>query len=260
MIKVLTYTIRDIIRNRWILSYFGFFLIITWALLYFTNDPDKGIASLLNVILMLIPLISLVFGIVSLYNSREFTVLLLSQPIKRSSVFGGQWLGLSLGLTIAFLLGSGIPFLIFGFQHIGFRGELISLLWMGVLLTFIFTSLAFLCGLAFENRIKGFGLAVLIWLFLAIVYDGLLMVLMVNFSDYPLEKPALFLSLINPIDLARIYILLKLDVSALMGYTGAVFKDYFGSLTGMIISHAVLILWIGVPVWLFFLKARRKDF
>ena len=96
---------------------------------------------------------------------------------------------------------------------------------MGVLLTFIFSALAFLAGLAFENRIKGFGIAVLIWLFLGILYDGFLMVLMLNFSEYPLEKPALVLSLFNPIDLARIFILLQLDISALMGYTGAVFKN-----------------------------------
>lgn len=260
MIKVLKYTIRDFIRNRWILSYFGFFLIITWSLLYFTHDPDKGIASLLNVILMLIPLISLVFGIVSLYNSREFTELLLAQPVRRSVVFGGQWLGLTLGLALAYLLGTGIPFLFFGINHSEFKEELLSMLWMGVLLTFIFTALAFLAGLAFENRIKGFGIAVLIWLFLGILYDGFLMVLMLNFSEYPLEKPALVLSLFNPIDLARIFILLQLDISALMGYTGAVFKQYLGSFSGMLIAHITLLLWIVLPVFLFLRVAKRKDF
>ena len=43
------------------------------------------------------------------------------------------------------------------------------------------------------------------------------------FADYPIERPMLGLMLANPVDLARVVLLLRFDVSALMGYTGAVF-------------------------------------
>jgi Cu-processing system permease protein len=67
------------------------------------------------------------------------------------------------------------------------------------------------------------------------------------------------ISAFNPIDLSRILVLLKMDVSALMGYTGAVFKDFFGTTAGFIIALMVLILWIAVPAWLSTRKFNRKD-
>jgi Cu-processing system permease protein len=64
----------------------------------------------------------------------------------------------------------------------------------------------------------------------------------------------------NPIDLSRILILLKLDISALLGYTGAVFKKFFGTNFGLIISFAAMILWIVLPVWRINMKLKKKDF
>ena len=66
-------------------------------------------------------------------------------------------------------------------------------------------------------------------------------------------------SAFNPIDLSRILILLQMDVSAMMGYTGAVFKDFFGTYTGIIFSLMVLVLWIVLPVWYATRKFNTKD-
>jgi Cu-processing system permease protein len=66
-------------------------------------------------------------------------------------------------------------------------------------------------------------------------------------------------SALNPIDLSRILILLQLDVSAMMGYTGAIFKDFFGTTTGMLISLLVLLTWVSLPVWLSVRNFNRKD-
>jgi len=66
-------------------------------------------------------------------------------------------------------------------------------------------------------------------------------------------------SALNPIDLSRILILLQLDVSAMMGYTGAVFKDFFGTYTGIIFSFSVLLLWIILPVWYSIRQFNTKD-
>ncbi|MCC6570788.1 MAG: ABC transporter permease, partial [Chitinophagales bacterium] len=66
-------------------------------------------------------------------------------------------------------------------------------------------------------------------------------------------------SALNPIDLGRILILLRLDESALMGYTGAVFKDFFGTTIGTSIAFATLVLWIAIPVMISTRKFNRKD-
>ena len=66
--------------------------------------------------------------------------------------------------------------------------------------------------------------------------------------------------MLNPIDLSRTLILLKLDISALLGYTGAVFKKFFGTNFGFFVSMGVLMIWTILPVWRMVYKAKRKDF
>lgn len=130
----------------------------------------------------------------------------------------------------------------------------------GIFLTFIFTALAFNIALSNENKIKGFGYAILLWLFLAVIYDGIFLLLLVLMEDYPLDKFALITSLLNPIDLSRTLILLKLDISALLGYTGAVFKKFFGTDFGFLVSFLVLTLWVIFPVWRMVSVSKKKDF
>ena len=80
------------------------------------------------------------------------------------------------------------------------------------------------------------------------------------FSDYPIERALLGLTFANPVDLARILLLLKLDVAALMGYTGAVFQRFFGGAMGITLASAALVLWAIVPVGVGTRQFRRKDF
>ena len=111
-----------------------------------------------------------------------------------------------------------------------------------------------------ENKIKGFGLALLTWLFFAVIYDGLFLLILIWFREYPLETASIGLAMFNPIDLSRILILLKLDISALMGYTGAVFQKFLGSGAGMMLSLGALLLWIILPTLGIRRVALRKDF
>ena len=136
----------------------------------------------------------------------------------------------------------------------------LALLWIGFILTFIFSGIAFLIALSNQNRIKGFGMAILFWLFMAVIYDGAFLLFLVWFRDYPLDSFALISSILNPIDLSRIMILLQLDISSLMGYTGAVFKDFFGSGTGLLAAYSILLFWTLFPILAIVRKANRKDF
>lgn len=95
---------------------------------------------------------------------------------------------------------------------------------------------------------------------MAIIYDGLFLISLVMFDEYPLDKFSLIASIFNPIDLSRIMMLLKLDISALLGYTGAVFKKFFGSNLGSMISMGILVLWTVVPIFILKYKSSKKDF
>ncbi len=260
MLKILKYSFYDLIRSRWSYVYFLFYLLLGFVLLFLNNDVSKAIITLMNIIVVLVPLIGTIFGIMYYYNSKEFTELLLAQPIKRSSIFLGHYLGVAGSLALSLVLGLGIPFLLYGLLRSDAIFDFSMLLVVGAFLTFIFTGLSFNLALSNENKIKGFGYAVLLWLFLAVVYDGLFLMSLIIFEEYPLDSFSLAATMLNPIDLSRTLILLKLDISALLGYTGAVFKQFFGTSTGFIISLLMLLIWTILPIWRLTYKAKRKDF
>ncbi|MEZ5022424.1 MAG: ABC transporter permease [Chitinophagales bacterium] len=240
MFKILKYSFYDLIRSRWSLIYFVFYILLGFVLLFLNNNLSKSVITLMNIIIILTPLIATLLGIMYYYNSREFIELLLAHPMKRNAIFIGQYLGLAISLSLSLILGLGIPFAIYGIFVSGAIFDFLTLILVGTFLNFIFVALAYNIALSNENKIKGFGYAILLWLFMAVIYDGLFLTLLVVFDDYPLEKFSLIGSLLNPIDLSRILILLKLDISALMGYTGAIFKNFFGNSLGMIMAFSIL--------------------
>jgi Cu-processing system permease protein len=154
----------------------------------------------------------------------------------------------------------GIPFALYGLFESNAIWDFSLLLITGAFLTLIFTAVAFNIALANENKIKGFGYAVLAWLFLAVIYDGLFLMSLIVFEEYPLDNLSLIATMFNPIDLSRTLILLKLDISALLGYTGAIFKQFFGTNLGLFISIIMLFLWTVIPVWRLAYVSKRKDF
>ena len=260
MIKIFKYSFYDLTRSLWGYLYLSFYFISSMALLSLSHDLSRAIVSLMNIIIIITPLVSIVLGTMHYYNSKEFAELLLAQPIKRSSVFLGQYFGLASSLCLSLILGLGIPFVIYGVFVSDQIWNFSMLLLVGVFLTLIFTALAYLIACSFENKIKGFGIAIVTWLTLAVVYDGLFLLVMVLFESYPLEKASLVVSMFNPIDLSRILIMLKLDISSLMGYTGALFNKFFGSAWGVSIVLACLLLWVWLPVFTFYRIVSKKDF
>ncbi len=260
MLKILKYSFYDLMRSRWSYVYFLFYLLLGVVLLFLNNDLSKAVITLMNVIIILVPLIGTIFGVMYYYNSREFTELLLAQPIKRSSIFLGQYFGVATSLTMSLIIGLGLPFVFYGIFNSSAIWDFSLLLVTGAFLTFIFTALAFVIALSNENRIKGFGYAILLWLFMAVIYDGIFLMSLLYFEDYPLDKFSLVATMFNPVDLSRVLILLKLDISALLGYTGAVFQKFFGTSFGLILSFIMLVLWVVVPTFFIWLIAKRKDF
>jgi Cu-processing system permease protein len=257
--KILLYEIHNTIRSKWVILYTFFFFLVGYGLFSFSGDVNKAYISLMNIIIIVIPLVSIIFGSIYFYNSREFIEMMLSQPINRKSLFLGIYLGTTIPLSAGFALGLSIPFLLFGRVSEQIDG-FIWLMLIGILLTFIFIALSFLISVKQDDKSKGLGLAIFIWLILAVVYDGFVLLIIYYFQDYPLENALIILSILNPIDLGRILFLMKFDIAALMGYTGAVFQRFFGSSLGVIISFLCLIIWIFIPLLLTQIFFKKKDF
>ena len=260
MFKFIKYSFFDLIRSYWTIIYFLFFIIVTSITLYFSADITKSIVSMMNIVIVLIPLVSIIFGTIYFYSSREFTELLLAQPVSRKSLILGQYTGLSLSLSLSFVAGVSIPFLVSGILTRGHLNDFLLILLAGICLSFSMSAISFSTALCHENKIRGFGIALFIWFFLAVLYDGLLLLLLVLLSDYPTDSFAITAIILNPIDLSRVMIMLGLDISAMMGYTGAVFLKFFGTAKGIPISVLAMLLWIIIPSFIMVRITRRKDF
>ena len=109
--RILRAELRDVLRSKWLPGYGLLFLLLTDLLFRFGGSGDRVLLSLLNVVLLLVPLVSIVVGTMHLYQSREFVELLLSQPVGRRPLFGALWLGLTAPMALAFVAGVGLPFL-----------------------------------------------------------------------------------------------------------------------------------------------------
>lgn len=254
MNRIVKLVLIDIFKNKIVLAFMLILALLSWSSFALEDNAAKGMLTILNVILFTVPLVSILFTTIYLYNSSEFIELLLSQPIQRSKIWKSLFAGVSLSLLGAFLIGSGIPLLIHAPGAMG-----LMMLLVGSLITLVFVALAFLSTILTRDKARGIGLAIMIWLFFALLFDGIVLFLLFQFSDYPIEKMMIGITALSPIDLARTQMLLHLDVSAMMGYTGAVFKEFFGNAQGLLTSLVLLTLWIIIPFWISLKRFIRKD-
>jgi len=252
--KIIKYVITDLLRNRTILVYTLVLLALSLSIFMIEDNTDKGIASLLNIVLFVIPLVSIVFSTIYLYNSSEFIALLVSQPLKRQTIWLSLFIGLATAMSLAFLVGVGIPTLLFA---PGISG--ITLVIDGLLLSLIFVSIAMWTSVRIRDKAKGIGLAIMLWLYFALIFDALLLFALFQFADYPIENLMIAVSMLNPIDISRILILLQIDLSAMMGYTGAIFRNFFGTHSGMIITFIIMLLWAAIPLYFSTRFFKQKD-
>lgn len=254
MKKIIKYVTWDILRNRIVLVYTVILLITSLSVFSLEDNATKGLLSLLNIILLIIPLVCIIFSTIYIYNSNEFIELLVSQPLKRKTIWLSLYIGLAVSLSLSFFVGAGIPLLIY---HPNILGLLMCV--VGVSLSIIFVGIAMLAAVKTRDKAKGIGVVILLWLYFSLLFDGLVLFLLFQFADYPLEKPMIAISALNPIDLGRVLIMLQMDVAAMLGYTGAVLKEFFGSTKGIIFAFVVLLFWMAMPLFLSLRKFKSKD-
>lgn len=252
---LLRFQLLDSLRAKSVLLFALFFAVIVDLLLRFGGTGDRALMSLMNVALSVIPLFALIMGTIFLYNHREYVEMMLAQPIGRRSLFASLYIGLTVPLVLGYAFGVGLPAALHGQL-----GQFLPVIGTGGLLAAVFVALAFIIALRFEDKAKGMGAAIAVWLLLTVIYDGLLMLAIALFANYPLERPVLFVAMANPVDLGRLQLVLSADESAMMGFTGALYKQFFGSATGMWLSTALLLAWVSVPVWWGSRRFLRKDF
>jgi Cu-processing system permease protein len=249
--------LRDAQRNRWFglytIAFAGLSLALAWMSLSGTGDYGlagfgRTSASLINMVLMIVPLMGLTLGALSLAGERENGTLLylLAQPINQMEMLLGKFVGLSLALLAALGLGFGLTGVLIAIQGGGTDfGVFLTLTLLSFLLAIVSLSLGFLISAAVHKGATAVGLALFLWLILVFFGDlgvmGTALVLQ-------LKVHQLFaLVLINPLQLFKIAAVLDLRQNLeLLGPAGIyAFRTYGTQLFPALIG--LLLLWLILP-------------
>ncbi|MES2123616.1 MAG: ABC transporter permease subunit [Gemmatimonadota bacterium] len=260
LMPLLRLSLREALRGRWLLVIAATLATTGELLLRFGGGGATTIVSLIDVVLILAPMLGLVAGTVQVHHARDLTELLLAQPVSRQRLFLGLYLGNALPLAGAIVVGMVAPFLWHGllFGPMGLR--LVPLLAVAIGLTCLSTALAFLVALRIDDRVRALGLALVVWLGAAVLWDGVILVISLLLGQRSIEAAMLTLLALNPIDVSRVLLLLGTDASALLGYTGAVVQDVLGTSLGRTGLVITLMLWLVLPFGLAARAFQRKSF
>ena len=248
---------RDRMRNRWVLAITLVFTVFSLVIAYF-GGAQQGtvgfrsieftIASLVSLVIYLIPLIALLLGFDAIVGERErgSLDLLLSLPITRLELLLGKYLGLAAALALSTLAGFGLVAILL-YQHISWTGlyHYIGFMVSSVLLGLAFLSMAVLMSVVARDRTRASGLAIAMWFFFVLVFDLLLLGVLVTTGGHFGGDAFAWLLLLNPADVFRILNVFSLDdVRTLYGLASIVPP----SLGSPVVMGGVMLAWIVMPL------------
>lgn len=258
------------IRNKWTVIFAVAFGVLVLGISYMgtTAEGFSGMqsltrtsASLLNLVLYLVPLVALTMGTLSFTGDRGTAELLFSQPVLRCEVMLGKLLGLFLAMTISMMSGfvaaGGLILSVSGSDGLLRYGYLVFL---SHLLALVFLSLSVVVAVANGRKAKAFGVALFFWFFFVLFYD-LLALGITLLLEGRIANQFLFVSVFgNPVDLVRISTLIILDSVTIFGAAGAALLRFLGGTATSILSLlAALTCWICLPILIAHRLLRKQD-
>ncbi|ATE58589.1 ABC transporter permease [Thauera sinica] len=256
----------DRIRNRWVLAVALVFTAFALSIAYFGaaqqgsvgfRSIEVTIASLVSLVIYLVPLIALVLGFDAIVGERErgSLDLLLSMPITRLELLLGKYLGLAAALAFSTVAGFGLVGVVLAarldlaalFHYFGFMLS-------SVLLGCAFLSLAVMVSVFAGDRTRASGVAIALWFFFVLIFDLLLLGALVVTGGQTGGEIFPYLLLANPADVFRILNIFALeDVRTLYGLA-TVFPP---ALARPALLGAVMLGWIALPLAIAAWKFRK---
>lgn len=256
---------RDRLRNRWVVAVSLTFTALALVIAYFGSAQQGAvgfqsieltIASLVSLVIYLVPLIALMLGFDAIVGERErgSLGLLLSMPVTRSEVLLGKYLGLAAALTVSTIVGFGLVAIVLAadldpgeFLH---YAQFVA---TSVLLGLAFLSLAVAISVFATSRAGASAVTISLWLFFVLVFDLLILGGLVLSGGGAGGEVIPYLLLLNPADVFRVLNLVSLDEVRALNGLATVFPDALSS-PGLLL--VMMGAWTVVPLAL---AARRFE-
>ena len=258
------------IRNKWTLIFAAVFSVLVLAISYFGMITAGAIgfqgftrtsASLLNLVLYIVPLVALVMGTLSFTSEKGASEMLFAQPVSRSEIWLGKLLGLFASMLTATLIGFGLGGFMIAMKA-GTAGALRYPLFVGfsLLLALVFLSLSALIAALCQRKNRAFGVVMFLWFFFVRFYDLLVIGGTFFFREHTANQ-FIFASLFgNPVDMTRVGSLIVLNGKEIFGVAGAALMKFFGGeVTSILLLVLGLTVWIVAPFLLSQRLLKRQD-
>ena len=260
---------RRALETRWLFAFTALFALLVLGLSYFGLAQSREVGfqgfarvtlSLMNLVLVIVPLTGLMLGVTSIAGGGESLSLLLAQPVSRGEVLAGKFLGLAAALGVAQALGfggGGVVVALNGGAH-QISGFLVLTL-LSLVLGWVTLAAAICIAALWPDRLRAMSVALMLWLLMVIAYDLVVLGATTLLSGLPLQSVLFPALILNPVDLVRVLTTLAVGSGALFGPTSAVLMRMFGTSAGVALGLAVLLVEGAVPLLVAARVFRRRD-
>lgn len=230
---------------------------------YGFQDFARTAASLLQLVLLLVPLAALLFGVITFTPDRGSAELLYSQPVSRYAVVGGQLLGAFLALVGAQAIGFGAAGLVI-FTQSGAEGVsgFLGVMAGSAALTAIFLGLAaaISAGDTTDRRARNLAIALVIWFGAVVLFDVAVLGVASLLPSGLASRVLIVSTLVNPIDAARTSTLLAVEGKTAFGAGSLAFLRFTGGPAGAAAwLGASIVAWTALPLIAAGIRVRRSD-
>jgi Cu-processing system permease protein len=227
------------------------------------QDFARTAASLVQLVLLLVPITALLIGILALSPDRGAAEVLFSQPVRRSTILYGKLLGLFEALAAAQAVGFGAAGLVI-FTRSGDEGVARFMLVAGgsLVLTAVFLGIAALiaAGSAGRRRSRSLALGLVVWFAAVILFDLAVLGLASLLRSGTASRVLIVSALVNPVDAVRTGTLLGVEGTTAFGAASLAFLRFtHGAGRAVVLLLVSALLWMTVPPWLAARRLERTD-
>lgn len=259
MLMIARQELKVISRSKWVFSFTILYTVLAITIVLFGGSAEEAgftgfnrmAASLLNLSLFLVPLLTLLIGSTSLAGDKEdgSLTLLFTYPIPTSRILVGKFIGLLVTLFAVVTFGYGAAGLILFFSKASVSLNFFLLFYgFTMLLMILFLGLAMLVGVLSSTRFQALGLSLILWAVTVLFYEFVIMGLAMVISKGAILAMFTASILLNPVELIRVWTIISMD-------SGSIFGPHLYDLTvwsegniGQIVFALTAVLWVLIPI------------
>lgn len=227
------------------------------------QDFSRTAASLLQLVLLLVPLTSVLVAVVALTPEAGAAQMLFSQPIDRHRILGGRLAGLIAALAASQAVGFGAAGLIVFLQAgPGGVAGFVAVLAAALALTVVFVSLgaAIVAGRTADDRARGMAAGIVTWFVAVLLFDIVVLGLAAQLPSGLASRLLIISAIVNPVDAIRTATLLAVDGTAAFGAASLAFLRVTGGAAAATAWLALSVtVWILGPLAIAVVRLRRAD-